>query len=281
MRRAERLGSGPAWEWPVDDNRDGGAIEVCSRYEDAFDLKLSYRRSGEESKLMGRNIEVEAASKRADWIAMTADDCLPVADWLSTDRDTGRRATVADALTGICIRELSDTALKWLTSQPFLEGARFRFEDRTPMKTAATNNSFFRAQFFRERPWLQFEPELGIVGGEDMVFFRTANKEGLSICFAAGAAVYGIEPPERETFQHQLQSHFWLGNTEYVTNRYLGEARPAWWLLRGAKLVGSSAVRPLAHLVRGQTPEFRYAAASALRGLGMIFGASGLKLRHH
>lgn len=265
----------------VDDNPDEAARAVCMDFSGSFPLGLHYRTSGKGNISIGRNIALETAlGEGAEWIAMTDDDCLPTDEWLSSYLQT-QKTTGCDALTGPCILVPPDGAPPWLTEQPFLEDAQFRFADRAPMNTAATNNSFFNAAFFRDRPELRFVPDLGVTGGEDMVFFRTASQAGLKICFSANSIVRGIEPPERATFKYQLSSHFWLGNTEYVTNRYMGEARAAWWFVRGLKVIATAGARPVARLARGRSPQLRYAVAGMARGLGMLCGAGGLQLRHH
>jgi succinoglycan biosynthesis protein ExoM len=128
---------------------------------------------------------------------------------------------------------------------------------------------------------VRFDPSLGVVGGEDMVFFRTANRRGLTIVFAADAVVLGHEAPERWTFRHQLRSRYWLGNTEFVTNRALHQA-PRWrWALRGLKSLAAAGLRPVRRALRGRPPQFRYALASGARALGMLSGAAGIRVDHH
>ena len=264
----------------VDDNPDEQAREVCDGFRDVFALGLHYRTSGRGNISIARNIALETAIELGDWIAMTDDDCVPVDTWLSSYLEM-QAATGADALTGPCVLQVSAEAPKWLREQPFLEDGQFRFEDGTPMVIAATNNSFFRASFFRERPRLRFEPELGVTGGEDMVFFRTASRAGLSIRFSARSIVRGIEPPERQNFRYQLRSRFWLGNSEYLTNEFLGEATRQRLFLRGSRMLAMAATRPLRRMLRGDGPQWRYALASTSRACGHLFGSLGIKLRHH
>ena len=147
--------------------------------------------------------------------------------------------------------------------------------------TLPTNNSFVSSSFLRERPTLRFAPELGVVGGEDMVFFRTAHDDGLDIRFSASSLVVGHEPPERTTFGHQLRAKFWLGNTEYVTQAELGSGGRVRWLARSLKGVIDSTIRPFQRLVRREDPQFRYAVAMCARAIGNAAGALGVKLRHH
>lgn len=264
----------------VDDNVDQRARAVCDEFTDSFALGLHYCTSGLGNISIGRNIGLEAALPISDWIAMTDDDCEPVDDWLATYL-TMQRQTGVDALTGPCLLEVPVDAPSWLTDQPFHEDGQFRWDDGATMTVAATNNSFFRSEFFRQRPKLRFEPELGIVGGEDMVFFRSAVRHGLTIRFAANAIVRGHEPAERQSFRYQVRSKFWLGNTEFVTNRFLGEASRGRWILRSLKLFVLAAVRPFQRLVTGKTPQWRYAYAQMARALGVLTGSLGIRLRHH
>lgn len=264
----------------ADDNPGGEAAEVCDDFADRFALGLHYRRSGEGNISVARNLALETALPLADWVAMTDDDCVPVDDWLSRYLDALGRWD-CDCVTGPCFLVPAPGSPGWLTDQPFLEDAQLRFDDGQIMDLAATNNSMFSAAFFLDRPHLRFEPELGVVGGEDMVFFRSAVRDGLSVRFAAEAIVHGHESPERCTFGYQIRSRFWIGNTEWVTNRFLGEATRPWWAMRAVKLYALAAIRPFHRLTRRDRPQFRYAIARAARATGMLAGALGIRVRHH
>lgn len=263
----------------VDDNPDGRAGEVVADFSDRFALGLHYRTSGLGNISIARNVGLEGALPLADWVALTDDDCEPVDDWLAL---LLRRAEEdgTDIVTGPCLLT-ADGAPRWVREQPFLEDAQFRFDDGARLEVAATNNSMIRAAALRDRPDLRFEDELGVVGGEDMVFFRTARRAGLTISFAADAAVQGHEPPERWTYAHQLRSRFWLGNTEYVTNRRLGQASRPRWAARGVVVAARALVRPFRRLAAREAPQFRYAGAAAARGAGMLVGAIGIEVDHH
>lgn len=264
----------------VDDNPDGAAEAVVAGFDHEFPLGLRYRRSGEGNISLARNIGLETALTDADFVAMTDDDCEPVDDWIATYLADHARGG-ADILTGPCLLGGTDDAPSWLSDQPFLDDAQFRFEDGTAMDTAATNNSFLRADLLRGDHPLRFDPGLGVLGGEDMVFFRTAARDGARIRFCAQAAVRGHEPPERWTFRYQLRSRYWLGNTEFVTNRRLGAASRPRWFARGLLAIGRSAIRPVGRLATGRAPQLRYALAGAARGAGMAMGAIGVEVPHH
>jgi glycosyltransferase involved in cell wall biosynthesis len=264
----------------VDDNPDGSARSVCEHHVNDFPLGLHYRRSGVGNISIARNIGLETALPISDWIAMTDDDCEPVDSWLAT-YVASQAETGATALTGPCSLDPGPDAPRWLTEQPFRYDGQLWFDDHERVGVAATNNSFIRSSFLREHPWLRFEPELGVTGGEDMVFYRTAHAAGLDIVYSSRAKVVGHEPSSRATFRAQLRSRFWLGNTEYVTNAHLGDGQRVKWLLRAARRMLASLTRPFIRMFRRRSPQFRYTAATAVQAIGNASGALGLRARHH
>lgn len=264
----------------VDDNKDGAAAPVVSSFEGRFELGVHYRTSGRGNISLCRNICLETAMELGDWIVMTDDDCEPVEEWLESYLDRALRDT-ADAFTGPCVLRPPAGSPGWLTDEPFMEDAQLRFPDDSEMPVAATNNSMIRASFVRDHADLRFLPELGVVGGEDMVFYRSAVKRGLRIRFVERAVVHGNESPARATFGYQLRSRFWLGNTEYVTNMTLGDATRFRMLLRGGKRLVQAVARPLLRLARRERPQLRYCIVSIARAAGTMAGALGLRLRHH
>lgn len=279
-RNAESVPSNvPVGVVVVDDNAHGEARSICDRHLDDYPLGLHYRRAGQANISIARNIGLHTALPISDWIAMIDDDCEPVDSWLSSFL-TAQRETGADALTGPCYLEPGPGAPSWLTKQPFLNDGQLRFNDRETLSTAATHNSFVRSSFLRERPWLRFEPELGVIGGEDMVFFGRAHADGLDIRFSKPSIVVGHEPPQRSTLRHQIRSRFWLGNTEYVTNAYLGRAGRTRWLLLAVRRFIVAITRPARQMLGRRDPEFRYAAALVARAAGNASGALGIRVRH-
>jgi hypothetical protein len=129
----------------------------------------------------------------------------------------------------------------------------------------------------RAHPDIRFLERMGVVGGEDMVFFQTAARAGLHIRFAQHAYVHGNEPLDRATFRHQLRAHYWMGNTEAVTNIELGDSSRARLVLRGAKRLASAPLRPVRRVMSGSSPQL----ATAASGAGLVVGGLGRRVRHH
>lgn len=262
----------------VDDNSDQQARSVADEFKDSFTLGLRYRTSGVGNISIARNIAVSTACEQSDWVAMVDDDCEPEPNWLCAYLDV-LEATGADCATGPMNLRVPAGSPSWLHDQPFFDDVRFELADTSLMETAATNNSIIRASFLRDNPGIRFLPELGKLGGEDMVFYRTAHAAGLNIRFARAAGVWGNEPAERTTFKHQLKYRFWLGNSMFVTNSYFGEASTRLFL-RGGKMAAQGLARPFTRMLRLQSPQWRYAVASCAAGVGLITGVLGFRKDH-
>lgn len=262
----------------VDDNPDQRAGSVVDEFEGVFALGIRYRTSGKGNISIARNIAINTASEDADWVAMVDDDCEPEPMWLCEYLDV-LEATGADCATGPMNLRVPAGSPEWLHEQPFFDDVRFDFENGAPMKLAATNNSIIRATFLRDHPEIRFDPAFGKLGGEDMVFYRSAHDAGLKIHFAKGAGVWGNEPADRATLKHQIMYRFWLGNSMFVTNRYFGESRTRLFL-RGGKMLALALVRPISRALHFTSPQWRYCLASSASGIGLIVGVFGLKKEH-
>lgn len=263
----------------VDDNLDGRARVVVDEFEGVFDLGCQYRVSGQQNISLARNIAINTASLESNWVAMIDDDCEPEPRWLCEFLDVVE-ATGADCVSGPMNLRVPPGSPAWLSEQPFFEDVRLDLPDREPLKIAATHNSMIRTAFLRDHPDIRFDPKLGRIGGEDMVFYRTAFEAGLNIRFARLAGVWGNEPPDRATFAHQIRYRFWLGNSEFVTNSYFGDTSRSRLFLRGAKRLVFALGRPLRRVLHGKGPQLRYCIASVASAVGLISGTLGLKTLH-
>jgi succinoglycan biosynthesis protein ExoM len=264
----------------VDDNPDGSARQIVDQYQDKFELGIHYLHIGKGNISLVRNAGLELGVTLGDWVAMTDDDCEVCPDWLGALLAVQQR-TGADAVTGTCYLRVPPGSPAWLSDQPFFEEGRVSQTDGAAMQIAATNNSMIRSSWLIKHPQVRFDIELGVLGGEDMVFFGTAHRAGLKIHFAEKAVVWGNESQARATFQYRLKSSYWLGNTICVTNLKLGTASRPRLLLRGLRSLGRSLVRPLAQAFRKQPPQMRYTVAMMAQSAGIILGSLGMRRAHH
>lgn len=263
----------------VDDSNDGKAQSVIDRFEGRFELGIRYLRSGRQNISIARNLAIEAAAGLGDWVAMTDDDCEPVPGWIEALVEMQQR-TGADAVSGRYRRRAPEGAPAWLSDEPFLEIALDEREDGAAIDVAGTNNSMISSAWWKDHPEVRFQPDLGVTGGEDMVFYRTAHAAGLQIAYSQAATVFENEPPERLTLGYQLRLFFWLGNSSYLTRYETGLASRPRMVLQAGNQVAKGLARPIGRMLRGQSPQLRYSLALVLYGIGLASGPLGLRVSH-
>ncbi len=265
----------------VDDNADQRAESVVSEFDaTAFALGLHYRTAGKQNISVARNVGLEAVLEFADWVAMTDDDCVVSPIWLS-ELLRIQQTTGAPAVAGPMKLRFAEGSPAWLLDEPFAElGSLGDIPDGSEIPTGGTNNSLLSCAFLREFEEIRFDPTLGTLGGEDMVFYQQAIVAGLRVVYSANGVVWGEEGEERSTLRYQLRQSLWLGNTQYVTNIRLGRASRGRLILRGLRQGARGLVRPLQRLGARDAPQFRYALAQCLMGAGMVLGGFGVEVKH-
>ena len=264
----------------VDDNPDGSARSVVEASTLSFPLGLHYRHAGSQNISMARNLGLEAAAAMAEWVAMTDDDVVVPDDWFDAHLDLAAR-TGAGATTGPLLLTFPDHAPSWIHDEPFDRFGLLEYDDDAEVPICATGNSMVRSSFLTEHPEIRFDPDLGVVGGEDMVFYRAAVGAGLRCYFSTATAVRELEPDERSTLRYQLGRALWMGNTIFLTNHRSGDASRLRLLLRGGKVMAGALVRPVRQMAGGRRPQFRFGAALFAQGLGTVLGVAGVVLDHH
>jgi glycosyltransferase involved in cell wall biosynthesis len=262
----------------VDDSADGKARTVVEQFAGRFELGITYRKSGRQNISLARNLAIETGSGIADWTAMIDDDCEPVPEWLEAMLNTQQR-TGADAVTGTMVRRVPVGSPRWITEEPFLEYGLQHFDDGVQLPFAATFNSMISSRWLKDHPTIRFEPNLGVTGGEDMVFYGAARVAGLRIHYSQRAIVYENEPPSRATLSYWLRAFFWFGNTSYVTSVRNG-THPFRMFISGVNKLRKALVRPIVRLYRGERPQMRYCLSSVLYAIGMMIGLFGIRVNH-
>jgi succinoglycan biosynthesis protein ExoM len=266
----------------VDDNADGRARAVVDDFPaDSFVLGLHYRYSGAENISMARNTGIDAALEIGDWVAMTDDDQTVVQDWFDALVDTADR-TGADAVTGPVVLRNPPQSGRWLTDQPFDRIlASVPVPDGERVELCSTGNSMISARFLREHPDLRFRPDLGVLGGEDGIFFRAAVQRGLHARNAARAVSYLEQEPHRGTRRYVLRTCYWMGNTQFIVNRRSYGTSRIRLAARGGRRIADGLLHPIRRLRAGGKPEFHFAAGRIAEGLGLWAGALGIEVSHH
>jgi hypothetical protein len=262
----------------IDDTAEGLARSVAEEFADKFELGVAYRISGKQNISIARNLALETALGIGEWIAMIDDDCEPPPEWLDALLKLQHR-TGADAVTGRMVRRVPKGSPKWITDEPFLELGVEELPDGAAMPSAATFNTMISGDWLKLHPNIRFEPAMGVIGGEDMVFFRAARAAGLTIRFSKSGFVYENEPPERATFGYQLYVHFWHGNSAALACIESGMKRSRMFVHGGASLARALA-RPAMRLMHGKSPQLRYGLAQLLHASGKLLGSAGVRIEH-
>lgn len=262
----------------VDDTVEGQARPVADAFANRFELGLQYRISGKQNISMARNLAIETAMNMAEWTAMTDDDCEPPPQWLEALLELQQR-TGADAVTGRMVRRVPDGSPRWITEQPFLELGVEQFPDGAEMPMAATFNTMISSRWLREHPEIRFAPAMGVIGGEDMVFFRAARAAGLDIRFSKRGFVYENETAERATFGYQLYIHLWHGNSAALACIESGMKRSRMFV-HGSASMARALARPFVRLMGGKKPQLRFCLAQLLHAAGKLLGAADVRIEH-
>jgi succinoglycan biosynthesis protein ExoM len=260
-----------------DDNPHGEAEPVVSEFRAASGRHVEYRHVGGKNISLNRNTAIETGFAIAEFVALIDDDGEPFDDWLvqsfavQTEFD-------ADIVTGTFEHKVPDYAPAWLTKSPVLdEGSKY--PDRSIPPFGLTGNTMLKSQWFLTSG-VRFDEALGISGGEDMVFFDAAVRQGAHHRYALHSVVWETLPPERCTFRYQLYCWTWFGNTEAVTNREAGTATRLRLVLRAGKRVLTETVA-LAHRVAGPQPTgVRMWATRMGWAFGLVVGAAGYRMPH-
>ncbi len=274
-RLGERAAIGVAL---VDDTPEGQARPVAEAFAERFELKLHYRISGAKNISLARNLAVETAMEMGEWVVMTDDDCEPPPEWLDFLLDV-QEQTQADAVTGRMVRRVPPGSPQWITDQPFLDLGVEILPDGAEMATAATFNTMISSNWLKTHPSIRFDPHFGVVGGEDMVFFRAACSAGLSIRFSERGFIYENEPADRATLAYQIYVYFWHGNSAALS--YIASGMPrARMAVHGTASLARALARPFGRLAMGQSPQCRFALAQLLHSIGKLLGTVGVRIDH-
>jgi succinoglycan biosynthesis protein ExoM len=261
----------------VDDSPTGEAQTVVDRLRTEVELELSYFNTASANISTARNRAIQDAMTHGEFVACLDDDCVPEPGWL---RELLRVAAEreADIVVGHRVFFAGEGTPDWLSREPFLN-ENAMYPDGSVPTSGNTANVLIRSSWLASSG-VRFRPELGAVGGEDMVFFADAATAGAEIRFAAGSTTNEPCDGRRASWRYQLWRQVWLGNNEAAINRATGAETSLRLLLRGTKRAILGAVGPVASTLRRGPMQWRWAVASSGRGVGLVLGVFGVRLRH-
>ena len=140
-----------------------------------------------------------------EWLIMLDDDGYVHLGWLAGFVEAARRFD-ADAASGPVLRDLPPDASILARNSMFAERPR-RPDGPIPTISGAQNLALARQIVERmEPPW--FDPELGLIGGEDHHFFRRLEQMGATFVWCDSAEVTETTSAERLTTRAILSRAF-------------------------------------------------------------------------
>jgi glycosyltransferase involved in cell wall biosynthesis len=256
----------------VDNAPEGGAAAVMDSRGWPWDVEHVHL--GASSISAARNEVLDRARGRASLLALLDDDEVPTPRWLdellAVHTETG-----ADMVVGPVAPILPVGAPAWAEESGLYDLPVFA--DGAPLHEGITGNALLVVDRV-EALGLRFEEQLGVAGGEDQVFFRTAVHRGADVRFAAAAIVHEPVPAERLTWRYLVRRELRKGNTLGLLDRgapgwppphpWLRVAKASLWFARGMS-------RLVSGVVRGAALDRLVGAAQVSRAIGMVLGLAG------
>jgi glycosyltransferase involved in cell wall biosynthesis len=257
----------------VDNDPDGAAAPVVSRARQVSALQLRYTHLGARNISTARNEALRLASVTADFIALIDDDEAPEPQWLDELLAT-QEATDADVVCGPVRPKLPQHPPTWFRPEFYAVAG---FDDLAELDDGITGNALVRSGSLA-RLGLGFDEELGVSGGEDQVFFRSARAAGATIRWAAGADATEFVGPERLTVRYLFRREYRKGNTLGLLDR----GRPGWPSGRPVRRVLAAVKWSVLGVLGVLAGTIRYDPSAAVAGgmrmarsAGMVTGLTG------
>jgi GT2 family glycosyltransferase len=204
-----------------------------------------------------RNRALAHAERDHDFIAFIDDDSIATPDWLANLLAVQVR-TDADVVTGPVAPTYAEPPPDWLERGGFF--SRHGAPSGSRLSRAFTNNVLIRTDVL-VRTGIRFDTRFGLIGGEDVHFFRRLHAGGATIVWADDAVVEDIVPEERMTEQWLVRRHRRTGMTTALIERDLGvpalvvplvAAKAAIWMLLGGGTLLAGSVAGRATRVRAR-----------------------------
>jgi succinoglycan biosynthesis protein ExoM len=258
----------------VDNAPEGDAHETVERARGRGALDLRYVALGAGNISAARNAALGAVAPGSDFVALLDDDELPEPTWLD-ELLVVADETSADIVCGPVVASYPAGAPQWLRRDDFFSVTGSA--DREALTEGITGNALLRTSTV-DHLGLVFDTSLGLSGGEDQLFFRTASARGATLRWAAGAVVHEDVPAARLSARYLARREYRKGNTLGLLDR----GHPGWpagrparraasavfWALTGAAAAGRGLV--------GRRPADALAGAlRVVRGAGMVTGLVG------
>jgi len=289
----------PRWDIVIVDNEGSEAAkQVCARFQRDRGIPLTYVHEPKRGIAHARNTCLDNVSETQDFFAMIDDDEIPEPDWLEQLLRL-QAATNADVVQGQVKPEFAVDVPSWIRTGGFfgwprndLDGRPSQWKDGQALDSAASNNVLVRCAAVR-RLGLRFEPELGLSGGSDAVFFRRLVLAGYKTFYASEALVRETIPPARARLGYMLREQYKRGGLRLrkkvllrgggASGRTNSSRLSLKMGLRGFAAIGGGFGLMLTSVLAGASWRTRMAAGflKSANGLGMLTTALGIRYFHY
>lgn len=194
----------------IDNDARGSAEEVTKTFS-AGRLRLQYAVEPRQNIALARNRGVSLAA--GDYIAIIDDDEYADPHWLLNLYKT-LHACQADAVLGPVTRIFPPETPDYIRQLPL-----FNFPNPPTGSSdnfvRSTRSCLFRRSIIRDLP-LPFDPEFGLSGGEDTVFFEALKRQGRKMVWCREAKAFEVISASKATWRGVLKHLFRNGHTTYL-----------------------------------------------------------------
>jgi GT2 family glycosyltransferase len=186
----------------VDNEGSGQAKRLCDQFGCEAGIPIRYVHEPKRGISHARNRCLDTVVPHSDFIAMIDDDEIPEPDWIEQLLQAQEHSG-ADVVEGRVVPVFPAGAPDWIVhGRHFgwhhdLNSAHSPGQKSYPeLDEARTNNVLIRCAVVRTLG-LRFDPQFGLSGGGDVVFFRAIHDAGYRIVYAPDARVNDMIPVER------------------------------------------------------------------------------------
>lgn len=261
----------------VDNSPDANARILVATEAARRSIDIRYVHEPEPGISAARNCALASAiGFGGALLAFIDDDELPTRSWLVGLLET-RRLTGAEGVIGRVDAQLPPEAPDWISRAGYFDIAGAA--DGHEISDGATCNALIDLDFVR-RHGLRFDPEFGLSGAEDTLFFRAMRALGGRIVYSEAAVVHDIIPAKRAQLRWLKKRWRRTGNTDARIKMLEGRSRAHIAASGAARfaLGGAIALGGLAPALAGRFDTVAKGIRVLERGVGYVAAARGRRL---
>ncbi len=267
----------------VDNDLEASAQDICEQERETLRWSLEYQHEPRRGISQTRNRSVAAAlGLGVEFLAFIDDDEVPQPDWLD-ELLRVQREYEADVVGGPVLPYFYEPVPEWVLKGKFFEQffERPRYPTGRPIELTGAGNVLVRAEVFEKMGEI-FDERIGLIGGEDTIFFSRVYQAGYRMFWADEALAYEWTPAARTNVKWLLKRAYRLGNSRSMLEKY-GEdiglrARLVRLTKGGGRIAQGLALTVVAVPLLPLTG--RHVLVKALqhvcRGSGMLMGLAGV-----